>query len=101
CNPGPLVNNLSYQYFPHNCQGDYMLIQLFKNNHPNIAVNYAISSGPTNLLLVTFLIPINAILLGVMVLGEQLGWEIFVGMGMIFIGLVAIDGRLIKKITPL
>ncbi len=58
------------------------------------------ASGPTNLLLVTFLIPINAILLGVMGLGEQLGWEIFVGMGMIFIGLVAIDGRLIKKLHP-
>ena len=55
------------------------------------------TSGPTNILLVTFLIPISAILLGVMVLGEQLAWNVFVGMGMIFIGLIAIDGRLIKK----
>ena len=55
------------------------------------------SSGPTNILLVTFLIPISAILLGTMVLGERLGWNAFVGMGMIFIGLIAIDGRLIKK----
>ncbi len=55
-------------------------------------------AGPTNLLLVTFLIPISAIALGVMVLGEQLGWEIFVGMGMIFLGLVTIDGRLLKKL---
>ena len=38
------------------------------------------TAGPTNLLLVTFLIPISAIALGVMVLGEQLGWEAFVGM---------------------
>ena len=54
------------------------------------------TAGPTNLLLVTFLIPISAIVLGVMVLGEQLGWEIFVGMGMIFIGLITIDGRVFK-----
>jgi drug/metabolite transporter (DMT)-like permease len=54
------------------------------------------TSGPTNLLLVTFLIPLSAILLGVMVLGEQLGWNAFVGMGLIFMGLIAIDGRLLK-----
>ena len=51
-------------------------------------------SGPTNLLLVTFLIPPNAILLGVLVLGERLQWNAFVGMGIIFIGLISIDGRL-------
>jgi drug/metabolite transporter (DMT)-like permease len=56
------------------------------------------TSGPTNILLVTFLIPISAILLGTIVLGEQLRWNAFVGMGMIFIGLIAIDGRLIKKV---
>ena len=54
------------------------------------------TSGPTNLLLVTFLIPPSAILLGVIVLGEQLGWNAFAGMGLIFLGLIAIDGRIIK-----
>lgn len=54
-------------------------------------------AGPTNLLLVTFLIPGSAIVLGVMVLGEHLGWDVFIGMGMIFIGLITIDGRLLKK----
>jgi hypothetical protein len=33
-----------------------------------------------------------------MFLGEQLGWEVYVGMGMIFLGLITIDGRLLKKI---
>jgi len=33
-----------------------------------------------------------------MVLGERLGWEVFVGMGMIFTGLIAIDGRWIKRL---
>jgi drug/metabolite transporter (DMT)-like permease len=56
------------------------------------------TSGATNILLVTFLIPISAILLGATVLGERLGWNAFVGMGLIFIGLIAIDGRLIKNI---
>ncbi len=56
------------------------------------------TAGPTNLLLVTFLIPISAIILGVLGLGEQLGWEVFVGMGMIFMGLITIDGRVLKKL---
>lgn len=55
------------------------------------------TAGPTNLLLVTFLIPLSAILPGVLVLGEQLDWNAFVGMGLIFIGLIAIDGRLVER----
>jgi len=55
-------------------------------------------AGATNLLLVTFLVPISAILLGSLVLGEHLDWNAFVGMGMISIGLIAIDGRLLKGI---
>jgi drug/metabolite transporter (DMT)-like permease len=55
------------------------------------------TSGPTNLLLVTFIIPVTAIFLGVMVLGEKLGWNVFGGMTLIFLGLIAIDGRLIPK----
>ncbi len=56
------------------------------------------AAGPTNLLLVTFLIPLSAIFLGVMFLGERLKWNVFVGMGLIFIGLIAIDGRLLEKL---
>lgn len=55
------------------------------------------TAGPTNLLLVTFLIPPSAILLGVMFLGERLEWNVFVGMGLIFTGLIAIDGRLLER----
>jgi drug/metabolite transporter (DMT)-like permease len=55
------------------------------------------TSGPTNLLLVTFLIPISAILLGSLVLGERLGWNAFIGMGMISVGLIVIDGRLLRR----
>jgi hypothetical protein len=28
---------------------------------------------------------------------ERLAWNVFAGMGMIFIGIIGIDGRLIKK----
>jgi len=55
------------------------------------------TAGATNLLLVTFLIPISAIGLGVLVLGERPGWNAFAGMGLIFAGLIAIDGRLVAK----
>lgn len=55
-------------------------------------------AGVTNLLLVTFLIPVSALALGVFVLGEQLQWTEFVGMILIFAGLAAIDGRLISRI---
>jgi drug/metabolite transporter (DMT)-like permease len=51
------------------------------------------TAGATNLLLVTFLIPVSAILLGVLVLGESLAPKHLVGMAMIGLGLAAIDGR--------
>ncbi|GHE20386.1 ABC transporter permease [Halomonas urumqiensis] len=51
------------------------------------------SAGATNLLLVTFLIPASAILLGIFVLGERLEWRHMIGMGLIGLGLVSIDGR--------
>ena len=54
-------------------------------------------AGATNILLVTFLIPISAIFLGIMVLGERPGWNAFGGMVLIFIGLIAIDGRLLDN----
>ena len=56
------------------------------------------TAGATNILLVTFLIPVSAILLGVMVLGEQPGWNAFGGMGLIFLGLIAIDGRFLSNV---
>ncbi len=58
-------------------------------------------AGATNILLVTFLIPVSAIFLGVAVLGETPSWNAFAGMAMIFAGLAAIDGRLLNRFkTP-
>jgi drug/metabolite transporter (DMT)-like permease len=52
------------------------------------------SAGVTNIMLVTFLIPVSAILLGVAFLGERLEVKHIADMGLIGLGLAAIDGRL-------
>ena len=56
------------------------------------------TAGATNLLLVTFLIPVSAILLGVLILHEVLLPKHLLGMAMIALGLAAIDGRPWKMI---
>lgn len=56
------------------------------------------TAGATNLLLVTFLIPVSAILLGSLVLGERLDPRHFAGMALIGAGLAAIDGRLLRTL---
>ena len=53
-------------------------------------------AGATNALLVTFLVPISAIVLGILSLGERLEAHQMAGMVAIFIGIVAIDGRPIR-----
>ena len=57
------------------------------------------TAGATNLLLVTFLIPVSAILLGLLVLNEILLPKHLLGMAMISLGLAAIDGRPWKAVT--
>jgi drug/metabolite transporter (DMT)-like permease len=54
------------------------------------------TAGATNLVLVTFLIPVSAILLGSLFLGERLDPRHFLGMALIGAGLAAIDGRLLE-----
>jgi drug/metabolite transporter (DMT)-like permease len=56
------------------------------------------SAGATNIMLVTLLIPVSAILFGTVFLDEQLVWRQFFGMGLIGAGLAAIDGRLFDRI---
>ena len=58
------------------------------------------SAGATNSLLVTFLIPITAILLGALILDERLEPRHFAGMALIGLGLAAIDGRLLSRRRP-
>jgi len=51
------------------------------------------TAGSTNISLVTFLVPVSALLLGMLILGERLEPKHFLGMALIGIGLAAIDGR--------
>lgn len=51
-------------------------------------------AGATNTMLVTFLVPISALLLGATFLGETVGLQAIEGMALIGMGLAAIDGRL-------
>lgn len=56
--------------------------------------------GATNLSLNTFITPISAILLGVLVLHERLLPIHLAGIAVVFTGLVVMDGRLLKRLLP-
>ena len=56
------------------------------------------SSGATNVVLVTLLVPVSASFLSWLILGEQLHGRYFAGMAVIGLGLAAIDGRLWEKL---
>jgi drug/metabolite transporter (DMT)-like permease len=58
------------------------------------------TAGATNLMLVTFLIPISAVFFGALFLGERLAWTSFAGMALIFAGLAAVDGRIVRLVRP-
>ena len=52
------------------------------------------TSGATNASLVTLIVPVSAVLLGTIFLGERLAIQDILGMGLIALGLLIIDGRL-------
>ena len=57
--------------------------------------------GGTNFSINTFITPISAILLGVLVLGEHFELTHVIGMLVILLGLVIMDGRLVRRLRPL
>src|SRR5262245_6259971 len=57
-------------------------------------------AGATNIMLVTFLVPVSAIFLGIAFLGESLDIHHVVGMLAIAVGLALIDGRLLTFLKP-
>jgi drug/metabolite transporter (DMT)-like permease len=56
-------------------------------------------AGATNVGLVTFLIPVSAILFGVLILDETLELRHMAGMALIGAGLILIDGRLVAAVS--
>jgi len=59
------------------------------------------TAGAVNLMLVTLLVPVSAILLGIAFLGESLAPRHLFGMAAIAAGLAAIDGRPLRKLRQL
>lgn len=57
-------------------------------------------AGALNVMIVTFLIPPSAIIMGILILGESLDGHHILGMAVIMAGLIVIDGRLLKRKTP-
>jgi drug/metabolite transporter (DMT)-like permease len=55
------------------------------------------AAGATNLMLVNFLAPVSALILGIFVLGETLTTTQAIGMAFIALGLALIDGRLFRR----
>lgn len=55
------------------------------------------AAGAINILLVNFLVPVSALLLGIFILGEALTVEQVVGMAFIAFGLALIDGRILQR----
>ena len=53
-------------------------------------------AGPTNVSLVTLLIPISAVIFGSTILGEHLKPRHFMGMAFILAGLIVADGKLVR-----
>jgi drug/metabolite transporter (DMT)-like permease len=58
------------------------------------------TSGATNALLVTLLVPPVAIVLGALFLNETLAIQDFLGLSLIALGLAAIDGRVLSLLSP-
>ncbi len=51
-------------------------------------------AGATYLSMVTYLLPVFGVILGVLILNEQLTWNAYVGCGLILSGVVVVNGRL-------
>lgn len=59
--------------------------------------NLVASAGATNASLVTLVVPVSAVLLGFFFLGERLALFEIAGMTLIGLGLITIDGRLLRR----
>lgn len=51
-------------------------------------------AGATSTAMVTYLIPVVAVALGVLVLGEPVGWNLFAGAAVVILGVALAEGRL-------
>ncbi len=66
-----------------------------------IFFNIVKRAGMTNVTLVTFLVPVSAMMLGALFLNEQISTRHFLGMAVIGVGLALIDGRIPRKLAEI
>lgn len=57
-------------------------------------------TGATTASMVTYVIPVVAVFLGVVVLSEPVSWNLFAGAGVVIAGVALADGRLTKRPRP-
>lgn len=57
-------------------------------------------AGATSTSMVTYLIPVVAVTLGVLVLAEPVGWNLFAGAAVVILGVALAEGRL-RRVVPL
>jgi drug/metabolite transporter (DMT)-like permease len=82
---------------PAEAWGSLLALALFSTTFAYVLYFRLIATaGATNALLVTFLVPVTAILLGAVILSEVLEPRHVAGMALIGLGLAAIDGRLLR-----
>lgn len=55
-------------------------------------------AGPTSTSMVTYLIPVVAVALGVIVLREPIGWNVFAGAAVVILGIAVAEGRVSRMI---
>ncbi|HEY5985256.1 MAG TPA: DMT family transporter, partial [Streptosporangiaceae bacterium] len=59
-------------------------------------LNYRLiaDEGPTAASTVTYLLPVVALTLGIVVLGEAISWTLFAGTALVLLGIATSEGRL-------
>lgn len=93
-----LFEPLTYTHYSLSTIGAILYLSILGTATGHLIFYYVISrAGATNTLLVAFMVPITALLLGVFTLGEKLSSHALAGMFVVFVSLVVIDGRLIYK----
>jgi drug/metabolite transporter (DMT)-like permease len=58
------------------------------------------AAGAANTMIVTLLIPPVSIVLGAVVLNEVLSPNVYAGLALLALGLIVLDGRLLRRLSP-
>ena len=101
-----LINSPIIIAFSNMADGGIIIVHINKLPAPVICSVLAyfiyfkilVSTGAGNLLICTIIIPPSAILLNAVIIGEWININEFIGLIVIILGLIILDGKLTKKI---